>query len=253
LLRPCVLVWLAFRPLELRRAPAAIALLALTATGCGAGAGGSEAVPTGARPARVTGVSDGDTISLSGTGKVRLIGVDTPEVYGGPAECYGREASRFTKRVLGLGRRVTFRLGREQRDRYGRALAYVWLADGRFFNALLVERGYAVPLTIPPNDDFARRFVRAARLARRRGIGLWNRATCAGAASPGRQSVVAAGGARRPGAGPRRTRGAGRRHCAAFHTHARAQRWFRRHGGRRGRDVGGLDSDGDGRACESLP
>ena len=41
-------------------------------------------------------VVDGDTVVLTGLGKTRLIGVDTPEVYGG-AECFGREASRFVK------------------------------------------------------------------------------------------------------------------------------------------------------------
>ena len=50
-------------------------------------------------------VTDGDTIELAGVGKVRLIGVDTPEVYGG-AECYGAAASAFTKGVLQPGRRV---------------------------------------------------------------------------------------------------------------------------------------------------
>jgi micrococcal nuclease len=186
--------------------------------------------PRGARPARVTGVSDGDTISLSDVGKVRLIGVDTPEVFGGPAECFGRAASAFTKRALPTGRRVRYRLGVEPRDRYGRALAYVWLADGRLFNGLLVERGYALPLTIAPNVELAERFQRAARAARRAGRGLWARGAC-----------VAGRGRRRE------------RDCSDFRTQARAQRHFARRGGRRGRNVGGLDGDGDGRACESLP
>jgi micrococcal nuclease len=123
-------------------------------------------------------VTDGDTLWLSGIGKVRLIGVDTPEVFG-EVECFGRRASAFAKRVLPPGRRVSYRLGVEPRDRYGRALAYVWLADGRLFNGLLVLRGYAQPLTIPPNDDLARSFVAAARRARRAGRGLWGRSGCA--------------------------------------------------------------------------
>jgi micrococcal nuclease len=122
--------------------------------------------------ARVVDVTDGDTITLSRAGRVRLIGVDTPEVFGG-VECYGRLASAFTKRVLPPGRPVRYRLGVEPRDRYGRALAYVWLADGRLFNGLLVERGYAVPLTVPPNVELAERFVAAARHARRAERGLW--------------------------------------------------------------------------------
>jgi micrococcal nuclease len=128
-------------------------------------------------PARVTKHTDGDTLWLSGIGKVRLIGVDTPEVYG-QAECYGREASAFVRRLLPLGARVRYSLGTEDRDRYGRALAYVYTGDGRFLNLLLVQRGYAQPLTIPPNDRFAGRFVAAARRARARRVGLWAPGAC---------------------------------------------------------------------------
>ena len=127
--------------------------------------------PSRDQPARVGRVTDGDTLTLVGLGSVRLIGVDTPEVFGG-AECYGREASAYTKRVLRPGRPVRYRPGVEPRDRYARLLAYVWLEDDRLFNGLIVERGYAVPLTIPPNVDFAERFGLAARRARRAGVGL---------------------------------------------------------------------------------
>ena len=121
--------------------------------------------------------TDGDTLWLSGIGKVRLIGIDTPEVFGG-VECYGPEASAFVKRLLPLGSRVRYVLGVEERDRYGRALAYVYLDDGRFLNLLLARRGYAQPLTIPPNVEFADRFVAASRRARRRALGLWAQDTC---------------------------------------------------------------------------
>jgi micrococcal nuclease len=125
----------------------------------------------------VTRHTDGDTLWLSGIGKVRLIGVDTPEVNGG-VECYGRDASAFVKRLLPLGSRVRYALGVDERDRYGRALAYVYTADGRFLNLLLVQRGYAQPLTIAPNDRFAERFLLAARRARARRVGLWAPGTC---------------------------------------------------------------------------
>ena len=134
--------------------------------------------PADSREATVTRVVDGDTVELGGLGKVRLIGVDTPEVYGG-VECYGREASAYAKRQL-EGRRVRYEVGREERDRYGRLLAYLWLSDGRSFNALLVSRGYAQPLTIPPNDDHADAFVALARRARERAVGLWARDSCQG-------------------------------------------------------------------------
>ncbi len=129
--------------------------------------------------ARVERVVDGDTIRLVGVGSVRLIGVDTPEVFG-QAECYGREASAFVERTVPLGSRVRYRLGVEERDRYGRALAYLWLSDGRFLNRLLVARGYAQPMTVRPNVEYEELFVRAARRAREAGRGLWGRPGCSG-------------------------------------------------------------------------
>jgi micrococcal nuclease len=117
-------------------------------------------------------VVDGDTVVLSGIGKARLIGIDTPEVYG-KVECYGRAASAYTKRVLPHDARVHYRLGVEPRDRYGRALVYLWLADGRFFNAMLARDGYATQLTIPPNVEYADRFRKLVREARDANRGLW--------------------------------------------------------------------------------
>ena len=122
--------------------------------------------------ARVTKVTDGDTIRLGALGSVRLIGIDTPEVSGG-VECFGREASQFAARLLPIGTRVRYRVGIEERDRYGRLLAYVWLPDGRMLNRVMINRGYAQPLTIPPNVAFADVFRAGARAARRAGLGLW--------------------------------------------------------------------------------
>jgi micrococcal nuclease len=132
-----------------------------------------------ATPATLTKHTDGDTFYLSSIGKVRLIGVDTPEVFG-EQECFGRQASRFVEESVPLGAHVRYRLGVEERDRYGRALAYVWLDDGRFINRLLVARGFAQPLTVPPNVEYEEIFVRAARRARDAGRGLWGRPGCAG-------------------------------------------------------------------------
>ena len=185
----------------------------------------------------MVGVSDGDTIQLSGIGDVRLIGVDTPEVFGG-SECFGAAASGFTKRVLAPGRRVRYTLGVETRDRYGRALAYVWLAGGPLFNGVLVSAGFAQPYTVPPNDQLAPRFVRAARRARRARRGLWGAAGCAAGA-----------GDTAGGEDPSRDRD-----CEDFATRRRAQRYFDRRGGSPSDNVDLLDGeDGDGRVCESLP
>lgn len=196
--------------------------------------------PDDARPARVTGVTDGDTIMLGGLGRVRLIGVDTPEVHG-RVECYGREASAFAKWLLPDGARVRYRLGLEERDRYGRALAYVWLEDGRMVNGLLAERGYAQPLTIPPNVDYADLFVAAAREAREAGRGLWAEEACPEEQSPGGAGSSGGGGSRAD------------RDCSDFATRAEAQRYFESIGGSPSNNADRLDGDGDGRACERLP
>jgi micrococcal nuclease len=139
---------------------------------------GGDGVPPAASD-QVVRVVDGDTLVLRSTGKSRLIGVDTPEVFGGQ-ECFGREASLFAKRLLHPGLRVGLEHDVEERDRYGRTLIYLRLPDGRSFNELLVAEGFAVPLTIPPNVRHAERFRELARRARERAAGLWSPRSCDG-------------------------------------------------------------------------
>src|SRR3954454_6004290 len=112
----------------MRRIAATAAFLALALASCdtqlGAGSLQTESggrAPRGTTSATVTKNTDGDTLRLSGIGRVRFLGVDTPEDYG-EVECYGREASAFTKRVLPSGTHVRYRLGVEPRDRYDCAL-----------------------------------------------------------------------------------------------------------------------------------
>jgi endonuclease YncB( thermonuclease family) len=156
----------------------AVVVIALALAGCSEPA--ADSAPGGdLTTARVTKHTDGDTLWLSGIGKVRLIGIDTPEVFG-QAECYGRQASAFVTRTVPLGSEVRYRVGIDERDRYGRALVYLWLLDGRFLNRLLIVRGFALPLTVPPNVEYEDLFVRAARRAREAGRGLWGRPGCTG-------------------------------------------------------------------------
>jgi micrococcal nuclease len=124
----------------------------------------------------VTRVVDGDTVEVELDGEtedVRYIGVDTPETVkpGVPVDCFGPQASSFNHRLV-EGRPVRLVFGAERRDQYGRLLAYVYLGD-RFVNAVLLQRGLARTLTIPPNDRFAERFERLETGAARAGRGLW--------------------------------------------------------------------------------
>jgi micrococcal nuclease len=154
----------------------------LAACGSGAGtagvAGGGAGAPT-AGGATVTRVVDGDTVAVRIAGrteKVRLIGIDTPESVkpNTPVQCFAREASARTKALLPSGTAVRLERDVEQRDRYGRLLAYVYRAsDGLFVNLTLAREGYAVPYTFPPNVAHARDFVAAADTARTQARGLW--------------------------------------------------------------------------------
>jgi micrococcal nuclease len=128
---------------------------------------------------RVVHVADGDTITVrldSGrTERVRYIGVDTPESVkpDTPVQCFAKKASRFNASLV-AGRAVTLRTDAEERDRYGRLLAYVWRGEV-LVNAELVRRGYGKPLEIAPNLAHAAELRRLASAARRAHRGLWSR------------------------------------------------------------------------------
>ena len=153
---------------------AALVVLAVAAYTATAGDGSS-----GGSAGRVVRVVDGDTIHVQLDGRretVRYIGVDTPESVkpGTSVQCFAKRASAFNGRLV-AGERVRLVPDAEERDRYGRLLAYVYRArDGRFVNAALVRGGYAVALTIPPNVAHADDFRRLAAAARRKGRGLWS-------------------------------------------------------------------------------
>jgi micrococcal nuclease len=120
---------------------------------------------------------DGDTVDVRfGNGRVeriRILGADTPETKDPrkPVQCYGPEASAYTRRRL-LGQRVTLETDVEQRDKYGRLLAYIYLNGARYDDELL-RLGYARLLIIPPNGIHARAMLLAELDARVHARGLW--------------------------------------------------------------------------------
>jgi micrococcal nuclease len=97
-------------------------------------------------------VVDGDTLHLGvadadgATTRVRLVGIDAPEMGGGDRErmYFAEEATAFVER-LALDRQVTVYLDEQagSRDRYGRLLAYIQLSDGGFLNEELLSEGFA--------------------------------------------------------------------------------------------------------------
>ena len=134
---------------------------------------------------------DGDTLRLSNGEHVRLIGIDTPESrYNSKLARdsqrsrkdmdtilnMGKQASIFTRRLV-EGKRVKLVFDVQKHDKYGRLLAYVYLEDGTFLNARIIEEGYAQVMTIAPNIRYAQTFLKLEREARQNGNGLWTSAT----------------------------------------------------------------------------
>lgn len=135
----------------------------------------------------VTRVIDGDTVVLANGEHVRLIGIDAPESRNNPKLerdslrsgkdinvilKMGKEASQFVRQLV-EGKAVRLELDVQKRDKYGRLLAYIYLEDGTFVNAKIMEAGYAQVMTIPPDVKYADMFLKLQARARKDGAGLW--------------------------------------------------------------------------------
>jgi len=154
-----------------------IGLLAVLSASALVTCGGGNGIPDGPFEAKVKRVVDGDTIVVSVNGnneRVRYIGVDTPESVkpNTPVECYAKVASRLNEEMVG-GKTVILTPGPEQRDRYGRLLAYVRTKDGLDVNRELISRGAARTLEIAPNTQRANEFSVLEAKARNEQAGLW--------------------------------------------------------------------------------
>jgi micrococcal nuclease len=128
-----------------------------------------------ARWATVVYVIDGDTIIITLDGRqtrVRLLGIDAPEDTG-RHNCFGEQATAELRRLLPHGSAVLLAHDQRRIDPYGRDLTYVWRSDGAFVNRILVRRGFATTLVIPPNVRYQQELNRAEELARRERAGLW--------------------------------------------------------------------------------
>lgn len=118
---------------------------------------------------------DGDTIVLGDGRHLRLIGIDTPEVShdGSPAQVGAVEAQQYLSGLLRAHDNLHLRYDQERTDRYGRTLAHLFLPDGTNVQSLLLERGLATTLAIPPNLAFAECYATVATRARSQRSGLW--------------------------------------------------------------------------------
>jgi len=168
---------------------AALALLAASASAVAPAACAHPPQPQELLWARVVRVVDGDTVRVRAAGReerVRLVGLDAPERFPGPRldeqarqlrrspeelRRWGEAAYAFARRQLG-GRRVGLELDVEERDEFGRLLAYVWVR-GFQFNVELVRQGYAWVYPVPPNLRYAELLAACQREAQEARRGLW--------------------------------------------------------------------------------
>ncbi len=108
---------------------------------------------------QVVRVVDGDTIQVccvfGDRVTVRYVGVDTPETHHPMkgVEYFGMKAAEANRKLVD-GKTVRLEFDVQEQDRYGRLLAYVYLEEGTFVNAWLVENGYAMVMTVPPNVNY---------------------------------------------------------------------------------------------------
>jgi len=135
---------------------------------------------------RVLWVYDGDTLKIENIGKVRLIGIDTPESQASSRDLfYTKRFSITEKRLRKIAKqakyynihnlkdqRVSLKLDQTHRDKYDRLLAYVYLPDGRMLNRILLQKGLA---TVFRRYDFQYKkdFLEAETKARNGKLGLW--------------------------------------------------------------------------------
>ncbi len=131
-------------------------------------------------------VVDGDTLDIlvnDETVRVRLIGLDTPEIVDPrkPVQCFAREASAKAKEILtGQSVQLETDLSQDLHDKYGRLLAYIFLPDGTLFNKYMISEGYGHEYTYHLPYKYQAGFKAAEKTARENKKGLWADDTCAG-------------------------------------------------------------------------
>jgi micrococcal nuclease len=125
--------------------------------------------------ARVVRVHDGDTVVLHDGRKVRLIGINTPELprEDSPGQPFAQEARAALVALLESGDEIGLRFDEEHLDRYGRLLAHLFLTGGENVQARLLRQGYAAAIAVPPNLWSQGCYRRAEERASRAGLGLW--------------------------------------------------------------------------------
>jgi len=142
---------------------------------CTAHASGCPAVNSSER-VQVAFVYDGDTVKLTDGRRLRIIGINTPEIShtGQPSQALAAQAKASLTDLLDKHSRVLFlQYGQEHHDHYGRLLAHAFLEDGNNLAVHLLEQGLATALVVPPNTWGQPCYQYVEDVARTAGRGLW--------------------------------------------------------------------------------
>lgn len=122
-------------------------------------------------------ITDGDTLILRDNRRVRLIGINTPELGrdGKPDQALAiRARSRLKQLLFQANNKASLQIGDDPRDRYGRTLAYVWLANGQEISEILLREGLGWMIAIPPNLAMLECHLKAEQIARTAKAGVWS-------------------------------------------------------------------------------
>lgn len=120
-------------------------------------------------------IHDGDTLHLTNGKKIRLIGINTPELArdNKPAEAFATDAKKALKSLFKHDKSIALLFGKDKKDHYGRYLAHAFLKDGSNIQASMLQQGMARTITFPPNTRFNACYRETERSARCDKTGLW--------------------------------------------------------------------------------
>ncbi len=125
-------------------------------------------------------VVDGDTIILDVKGtekRIRLIGLNTPEINNENIECFGLEATEKANYILKTNSKVFLKYDyyREKKDKFGRHLGYIFLYDGQNFAEIMIRKGYGYEYTFRKKKyEYQELFKLTEEYAKKNNLGLWN-------------------------------------------------------------------------------
>ncbi|MGD8175924.1 thermonuclease family protein [Marinimicrobium sp. ARAG 43.8] len=123
---------------------------------------------------QVVAVHDGDSVRLADGRRVRLIGINAPELArdGRAAEALALDAGHALRQAVS-GKEVRLFYDRDRKDHYGRTLAYLYLPDGQSLEAELLRQGLAFHIGVAPNLALANCLAASESEARRAERGVW--------------------------------------------------------------------------------